>query len=313
MMPSPASNGLPPPSPAVPHICVCICTYRRLAMLERLLDRLARQKVNGALTYSVVVADNDLDGSARSVVSAFSSRSTLAVKYCHEPTKNIALVRNQALAHARGDYIAFIDDDEFPVDEWLETMLATCRRHAAAGVLGPVRPHFDTPPPQWLIKGGFCDRPEHPTGTVMDGGKCRTGNVLFQRSIIDGVPGPFKEEFGTGGEDVDFFRRMNDRGCVFIWCNEGVAYESVPPSRWTRSYLLKRALLRGRNNLRMGGQRGRLILTSLIAVPAYAVIAPLSALFGQHVLMKYLIRFCDHSGRLLTLIGLNPVSERPQP
>jgi hypothetical protein len=37
---------------------------------------------------------------------------------------------------------------------------------------------------------------------------------------------------------------------------------------------------------------------------------PLTLLCGQHIFMKYGIRFCDHLGRLLALIGINPIRER---
>jgi hypothetical protein len=37
---------------------------------------------------------------------------------------------------------------------------------------------------------------------------------------------------------------------------------------------------------------------------------PVAWLLGQHVFMKYSIKFCDHLGRLLALFGLNPVNER---
>ena len=59
---------------------------------------------------------------------------------------------------------------------------------------------------------------------------------------------PFRPEFLTG-EDQDFFRRMIDRGHVFVWCDEAVAYEVVPPVRWRRTFMLRRALLRGRISL----------------------------------------------------------------
>lgn len=294
----------------VPHITVCICTFRRPRLLERLLEALERQQRDGQFEMSVVVTDNDPEESARAAVTAFSARSSLAVVYATEARKNIALARNEALRHARGDFAAFIDDDEFPVADWLVRMLSTCRTHDAAGVLGPVRPHFEEAPPAWIIKGGFCERPEHPTGTAMHWEECRTGNVLFRRSILEGEASPFLEEFGTGGEDKDFFMRMTQLGHVFRWCNEGIAYETVPPERWTRSYMLRRALLRGRNILKHPGQQLPLLAKSVVAVPAYTLVLPFALLFGQHVFMKYCIRFCDHAGRLLGAVGLNPVSAR---
>lgn len=296
--------------PGVPHVTVCICTFKRAALLTRLLEKLDEQVAQGKFTYSAVVADNDSARSAEDVVASVARRIKFNVVYCCEPVQNIALVRNRALAHADGDFIAFIDDDEFPVPEWLDKMLATCRASNAAGVLGPVRPHFDEPPPRWLVKGRFCERPEHPTGTVMHWTKCRTGNVVFRRAIIDGIGEPFLRQFGTGGEDQDFFRRMSDKGNTFVWCNEAPAYETVPPGRWTRSYMFKRALLRGRNVLKHPKGRVRLVLQSLIAVPLYTLLLPITLLVGQHVFVKIAVKFCDHAGRLLTLVHLNPVNER---
>jgi hypothetical protein len=48
----------------------------------------------------------------------------------------------------------------------------------------------------------------------------------------------------------------------------------------------------------------------LLAVPLYGLALPVLLIAGQHVFMKYLIKFMDHAGRLLALIDLNPVRER---
>ena len=300
----------PAPPLRLPHVSVCICTYKRADFLQRLLQKLEQQETRQVFTFSAVVADNDAACSAKSLVSNLAQNSHIRITYCSEPRQNIALVRNKALEHATGDFIAFIDDDEFPADNWLVGLLETCESHSAAGVLGPVRPHFDQPPPAWLLKGRFCERPEYETGTRMQWMKCRTGNVLFRRSILSGENEPFKKEFGTGGEDVDFFRRMVEKGCTFVWCNEAVAYETVPPIRWTRTYMFKRALLRGRNVLRHPTGRMRLVAQSIVAVPLYTLLLPITLLFGQHVFVKIAIRFFDHFGRLLTVVRMNPVHER---
>jgi succinoglycan biosynthesis protein ExoM len=294
----------------LPHITVCICTLRRPTMLARLLDKIAQQDTQGGFELSIVVTDNDPAASARDTVEAFAARSALKVVYANEKRMNIALARNEALRHAQGDYVAFIDDDEFPDPDWLARMLTTCRSFDAAGTLGPVRPHFDQPPPAWLVRGGFCERPEHRTGQVMHWEESRTGNLLFRRSILDGEDPPFLEQFGTGGEDKDFFMRMTMRHHVFRWCNEGVTYETVPPERWTRRYLLRRALLRGKNILKHPGRQLPLIAKSLVAVPVYTLLLPFTLPFGQHVFMKYCVRFCDHAGRLLGAVGLNPLDAR---
>src|SRR6266446_4424641 len=202
------------------HITVCICTYRRPLLLQRLLEALQDQRTNGSFNFSVVVADNDAGESARENVASLAAKLAFKVVYCVEPRQNIALVRNKALENAQGNFIAFIDDDEFPAEDWLARLYTACDRPGVAGVLGPVKPHFEDEPPRWIIKGRFCDRPEHATGTVLHWWQARTGNVLFRREILKDVGQPFLAEFGTGGEDQDFYRRMMELGNVFIWCNE---------------------------------------------------------------------------------------------
>ena len=136
------------PSAAKPLICICICTYKRPALLQRLLDKLTQQEGLGSLfEATVVVADNDREETARAVVQAFANTSTLTVGYWVQPVPNIATTRNLALQHATGEYLAFIDDDEFPITGWLKSMLYACQGHGVAGVLGPVLPHFDDKAP----------------------------------------------------------------------------------------------------------------------------------------------------------------------
>ncbi|MGO9641305.1 MAG: glycosyltransferase [Candidatus Acidiferrales bacterium] len=293
-----------------PHISVCVCTFKRAQLLRQLLDRLANQQTEGLFTYSVVVADNDMAGSAQPVVAAFSAASSLLVTYCLEPQQNIALARNRALRHAEGEWIAFIDDDEFPAEDWLRHLYQACKADGVDGVLGPVKPHFENEPPEWVKKGRFFERPSHATGFKLNWNETRTGNVLFRKSILSGVDVAFRTQFDTAGEDMDFFRRMMERGCTFIWCDEAVAYEVVPASRCTRSYLLRRALLRGSNFSKHPTDRLANAARSLVAVPCYTLALPVLALFGQHVFLSYLIKLLDHGSRLLAFLGLNLVTRR---
>lgn len=290
------------------RVCVCVCTYKRPLLLKRCLDELAKQETHGRFVYSIVVADNDAGRSAREVVEKFRDVSPIEVVYCVEPEQNIALVRNRALENANADFIAFLDDDEFPPADWLATMLRASEADGVDGVLGPVRPHFDEPPPKWLIRGRFCERPEHKTGAVLDWRQTRTGNVLFRRTILDGIAKPFNRDFGNGGEDSDFFRRMMGNGHQFIWCNEAVVSEVVPPERWKRGYLLRRALLRGQNERQLLTVRS--VAKSLVAVPLYATMLPIVLLLGQHLFMRYSIRFLDHAGRLFAAVGLRPLGAK---
>ena len=292
------------------HISVCICTYRRPALLKRLLTELSQQDSKGLFSFSIVIADNDHRQSAKQVVSEFAATSSVPIIYCVKLEQNIALARNKALENAKGDFIAFIDDDEVPVGDWLCNLFQTCNTYGVDGVLGPVRPYFEHKPPKWVIKSKIFERPTHDTGYKMDWPETRTGNLLFRREILNGIKYAFRSQFGTGSEDVDFFRRMMKNGRNFVWCNNAVVYEVIPPERCKRSYQIRLALLRGGNSLKHREGFVRNLLKSLIAVPVYGLALPFLFVAGDHYFMIFLIKLFDHSGRILALLGLNPVKER---
>jgi hypothetical protein len=74
--------------------------------------------------------------------------------------------------------------------------------------------------------------------------------------------------------------------------------------------MLKRALLRGRNILKHPVGRLGMLGRSVVAVPLYSLALPALLLCGQHRFMRYSIKLCDHLGRLLAIVGVNPVRER---
>lgn len=290
------------------HISVCVCTYKQQAMLKRLLDELGRQESGGLFTYSIVVADNDGEKSAEAVVEEFRSTSAVAVKYCVEPRQNIALARNKVVENAEGTFVAFIDDDEFPGQDWLLTLFKTCHEYNVDGVLGPVKRHFDEVPPAWLQKSRFYERRVNPTGMQVDWHEARTGNVLLRRQILMGDGAPFRPEF-RAGEDQDFFRRKIGEGRVFIWSAEAEAFEVVPPARWKRMYMVRKALLRGATAGIQPGCGAACVAKSAAAVVLYAIVLPFSLLLGQHRFMTLLVKLCDHLGKVLIAMGVNPIRE----
>jgi succinoglycan biosynthesis protein ExoM len=294
-------------STKLPHISVCICTYKRADLLRRVLDGVRTQQTDGLFTYSIVVADNDSLQSGAPVAASFEN-SSVSIKYCFEPRQNIALARNKAVANAEGDFIAFIDDDEFPEPDWLLKLFNTCVEYKVDGVLGPVKRHFDQTPPAWIEKSQLYDRPIVSTGTVVDWQEARTGNVLFKREILPTVGEPFRPEF-RAGEDQDFFRRMIETGRVFIWSADAAVYEVVPPARWKRGYMLRKALLRGATARLQPSCGPASIAKSMVAVPVYTFALPFMLLLGQHRFMTMLVSLFDHLGKLLALVGINPITE----
>ncbi len=292
------------------HIAVCVCTYKRPERLRNLLTHLGAQRTEDQFDYSITVADNDRSESARQVVESHARISDVPVQYCVEPEQNISLARNKAVANSRGDFIGFIDDDELPKEDWLLRLFESATATGADGILGPVIPSFEEEPPSWVLRGRLFDRPTHQTNEILKCENTRTGNALVRRSLFENHNDWFDSAFGSGGEDRDFFRRKIEQGHVFRWCNESPVYEAIAPSRWKRTVLIKRALLRGKMALNGKISRPCSVLKSSVAIAVYTTCLPLLLLAGQHVFMKYLIKDCDHLGKVIAYFGIDLVREK---
>jgi glycosyltransferase involved in cell wall biosynthesis len=238
--------------------------------------------------------------------------SNLEVEYSVEPQQNIALARNKAVQNAKGDFIAFIDDDEFPDHDWLLNLYWAYNENKVDGVLGPVKPVFQADPPRWIIKSKLCERSFFKTGVILNNSKyTRTGNVLLHRRIFNGMKDPFDLRFGrSGGEDAAFFKRSIEKGYIFVWCNEACVYETISPERLKRAYFLNRAFLRGIGESKLIPVLSLSTVKSLIGIALYTFALPFLFVIGHHLFMKFLIKNCDHLGKILGLCGLKFMEER---
>ena len=297
-------------APVQDRISVCICTFRRPALLDRLLRALERQIADEAFTFDVVVVDNDAERTAESTVGAARQRGIIDVRYDCEPEQNISLTRNRAVRNATGTLIAFIDDDEAPVPGWLAALYGTLNTYSADGVLGPVIAEFAPGTPEWIQRGPFFQRRRLATGTAISAKDARTGNLLLHRSIFaDGEPW-FDPAFGrTGGEDSDFFWRQSRTGRRFVWCDEAAAYEVVPPERCTASYHVKRYLRSGTldgERMRAGrlASQGAIVRNALIFCGC-AAIAPFTLVLRKHISTRVFQKLAYCSGILTAYYGLS--------
>ena len=298
------------------HIAVCICTFHRNQMLERLLRKLAWQETDGRFDLSVVVVDNDSTGPAHDTVMHLKSELGIDIDYAIEEERTIPAARNHALRLAHGNYVAIIDDDEFPPQNWLITLYRAIVTFDVDGALGPVHPFFDQKPPSWLLKGRLCERPVQRTGTLLEWRQTRTGNVLLKKDVFDGHSLRFDPGFRTSSSDNAFFKKAMKAGCKFIAVEEAPVYESVPPERWKKNYYFKRALAHGYNAYQ--NSRGELHGLSWVTVPlkaavavlAYTVALPLAACLGGHWLVKCLRGGGFHLSWLLAMLGIELIKTR---
>ena len=295
------------------HISICVCTFQRPRLLERLLRSICNLKTDNEFSYSVVVVDNDAHASARDVVLRAKEKCPLDIEYYIEPERNISLARNLSIRMSHGELVALIDDDELPDRDWLLMLYKVLISSGSGGALGPVLPHFDTPPPPWLLKSGLLDRTRFPTNSPLVNPRyLRTGNaLLWKRLFLEGERG-FDPKYGrSGGGDAVFFLAKIAEGKSFIWCDEAVVSETVPPERQRLIYHVKRALTRGMTTSWSTPLLSKSTALSLAAIPLYLCSLPFSLIIGKHVFARVLIKTCDHTAKILGYAGVNLVKERP--
>jgi GT2 family glycosyltransferase len=109
-----------------PFFSVVVPTYRRLQALPTCLQALAAQAYPRD-RFEVLVVDDGSGVSPAAVVAAFRER--LNVTLISQPHAGPATARNTGAEHARGDLLAFTDDDCVPDAGWLPQLAA---RFAAA-------------------------------------------------------------------------------------------------------------------------------------------------------------------------------------
>jgi len=294
-------------------ISICICTFRRPALLDQLLSALTEQSCD-ALRMEVVVVDNDPANSAAPVLRDWQAHFPMPLHLLHESTPNIAQARNAAVHTAQGEWVLFIDDDEAPDPDWIRHIVAAQRHYDADAVFAPVLPRYRDDTPAWIRNGDFFNRRRFATGTVITTTDARTGNVLIRRSKLMAVPGPFDAAFGrTGAEDTMLFRDMLAHGAKFIWCDEATVSEEVPAQRANLNWLLRRsyrlgqtyvlseiARLRGVTRFARATQLG---LRALLQLLVAAAVTLASFPFSRIMAIRWLRTTLAQCGKLSALAG----------
>src|ERR1700733_12042583 len=212
--------SIPPTQPRL-RVALCIATFRRREQLAKLLVGVSHLTFLKAPEpeITVVVIDNDAASSAEEICNAAALPWPL--KYIVESRRGIAQARNRAIVEAGDvDFVAFIDDDEYPCYAWLDELLVTQSQFAADVVCGPVIPDFHTDVPRWVREGLFFNRAIRDSGESLD--QCYAGNVMV-RGALFGKLNVFDERFAlTGGEDTHFFLRVRQSGSTMVSSSRAV-------------------------------------------------------------------------------------------
>lgn len=277
-------------------VSVLVCTYRRQQITDTLRS-IFNQTLRASATIEIVVADNDDVPSARHLVETMQEISPLPIRYVHAPAKNISIARNACLDVCQGQWIAFIDDDETAIPEWLERLLKTARDRGADAVMGPAIALYPDGTPDWIRQLDYhTNRPVRRDGMVMTGHTCNAllkwRGTAWQTLRFDIARGQ------SGGEDTAFFFAANTAGAKMEIADDAAVHERADPRRLNFRWIAQRSFRSGQSYVSVAKnrtERAGLALLASVKCLFSLVIAPLF-LFSKARSAYWIARALFHAG-----------------
>jgi GT2 family glycosyltransferase len=209
-------------------LSVCVCTANRADDLSLTLESLAQLRIPQGRGVEFIIVDNASTDATPALLSAAAARFPFPFVVLQEPIRGLAPARNCALRHARGEVIAWIDDDCVPAEDWIERLLA----------------HFDEDPALDLLTGRveLYDSSHYPITVntsldpaILDELRAYENfvigcNLAFRRRLIERI-GVFDPRFRAGAplraaEDSDFSFRALRKGCRIAYAPDVLLYHN---------------------------------------------------------------------------------------
>jgi glycosyltransferase involved in cell wall biosynthesis len=237
-------------------LSLVIATYNRAEQLMVTLESVATQS-HPHTAWECIVVDNNSGDDTRSRVEAFAAaHPELQIRYHFEQNQGLSYARNRGISEAQGEIVAFIDDDETIVEEFIEAYVELFASHPdAMSAGGKIVAEYPTGRPRWMSKYA-----EQPIANPMDFGKSIKpfpkgripggGNMAMRRSVFDKI-GRFDTSLGRtgkqliGGEESDLFERIEAAGMACYYVPRAVMYHIIPESKLTIDYFRRLAFNTG--------------------------------------------------------------------
>ncbi|MBR2866277.1 MAG: glycosyltransferase family 2 protein [Alistipes sp.] len=232
------------------RISLVIATYNRAEQLMTTLVSVAAQSLAPEAWECVVVDNNSTDATRERVAAFGACHPELHIRYIFEREQGLSAARNAGIAASQGDIIAFVDDDERIIPDFLGAYVDLFDSHPEAMAAGGcIIAEYPTGRPRWMSR--FTEQPianpmnygatvrVFPKGKIPGG-----GNMAFRREALVRV-GIFDTSLGRtgksliGGEESDLFERMAAVGIRPYYVPRAVMYHIIPAEKLTREYFLR--------------------------------------------------------------------------
>jgi glycosyltransferase involved in cell wall biosynthesis len=233
-------------------ISVIICTHNRSELLSKALDSVAASKVPDSIDWEILVVDNNSNDQTRAAVDDISRRHPGKFNYIFESNPGKSFALNTGVRNAKGDVIAFMDDDVTVEPAWLANLTAVLEGDTWAGTGGRTLPANKFSAPRWLAMEGpynlggvvaaqfnLGDAPvqlrEAPFGANM--AVCKKMFEKYGYFRTDLGPSP-NSEIPRPNEDTEFGRRLMSAGERLRYEPDAIVYHPVLEARMNQQYLL---------------------------------------------------------------------------
>ena len=121
-------------------ISVIMLTYNREDMVSRAIESILAQTYRD---FEYIIVDNGSTDRSGAIADEYAAKDP-RVRVIHRARGNIGAGRNTGLDAAKGEYIAFIDDDDWAEPDWLEFLLSLLTEYGAdAAIAGAADKVFD--------------------------------------------------------------------------------------------------------------------------------------------------------------------------
>jgi glycosyltransferase involved in cell wall biosynthesis len=199
-----------------PALTIQLCTYKRAHLLGRVLRGCFEQTCRD---YEVVLVNDGSPDNTDEVIAEAKAAAPIPFTAIDQANAGLARGRNVGIAHARGERIAFIDDDVLPMPNFVEEHLRTGLKRPGAIVRGAV------------IMTESLERLPQPLHTLKDysGNFFWTSNVSVPLATLHRV-GLFNESFKEyGWEDIELGLRLRIAGVRGSFNPRAIAFHYKPP------------------------------------------------------------------------------------
>ncbi len=246
-------------------ISVVVCTYNRRESLRKALGSLAQLRAPADSLWELIVVDNNSSDGTPEVVKTFGAGSSFGVQYVFEINQGQSHARNAGINAARGDIVAFTDDDVTVDPGWLCELEKVFDQFDCMGVGGRVIPVWIGQKPSWLradsrypLRSGAVvsfDQGEEPCElrTPLIG-----ANMAFRKATFQKY-GAFRTDLGKRGndamtgEDTEFWLRLSRAGDKIVYAPRAIVYHPVPKARAKKSHFQSHYFNFGRYTARLNG------------------------------------------------------------